>query len=103
MLSPTRRFCRRASSVGQGRREPCTAMSLTLAPTVMQAATEPAIGIFWRVGNSLLIERTVLAQAEPYGDCLTHAGGHYERWTAWQALGGPSLRAAGLPPEIGPS
>jgi hypothetical protein len=32
----------------------------------MQSATEPAVGIFWRVRDSLLIERTALAQAEPY-------------------------------------
>jgi hypothetical protein len=76
-------------------------VSLALAPIAVQAATGPAVGIFWRVGDSLLIERIVLAQAEPYGDCLTHAGGHFERWAAWQALGGPGLRAAGLPLEIG--
>lgn len=66
----------------------------------MQVATKPAVGIFWRMGDSLLIERTPLAQAESYGDYLTHVGGHYEQWTAWQALGGLGLRAAGLPMEI---
>jgi hypothetical protein len=77
------------------------AVSLALTPLSAQAATEPAIGIFWRVGNCLVIDRTTLPQAEPYGDCLTHASGHYERWSAWQALGATGLRAAGLPPEIG--
>jgi hypothetical protein len=24
-----------------------------------------------------------LIDAEPYGDCLTHAHGHYEVWEAW--------------------
>lgn len=78
-------------------------MSLIVAPIALQAPTAPAVGIFWRVADCLVIERSVLAQAEAYGDCLTHAGGHYERWEAWQLLGPAGLRAAGLPTEIGVS
>ena len=63
----------------------------------------PAVGIFWRVADCLVLDRSVLAEAEPYGDCLTHPGGHYERWEAWQALRVPALRAAGLPAEIAES
>ena len=75
-------------------------MSLTLAPTIIQPSTEPAVGIFWRVDAHLLVERTPVALAEPYGDCLTHPGGHYERWEVWQALGLRGLRASGYPERI---
>jgi len=37
--------------------------------------TEPSVGIFWRVGEVLVADRSTLAEAEPYGDCLTHAAG----------------------------
>ena len=69
----------------------------------MQAPTAPAVGIFWRVTDCLVLERSVLAEAEPYGDCLTHAGGHYERWETWRALSASGLRAASLPVEIATS
>ena len=78
-------------------------MSLVLGPRAMQAPTAPAVGIFWRVADCLVLERSVLAEAEPYGDCLTHAGGHYERWEAWRALSAGGLRAASLPVEIAAS
>ncbi|GJE59014.1 hypothetical protein MPOCJGCO_1100 [Methylobacterium trifolii] len=57
----------------------------------------------WRMRDCLIVARTVLAVAEPYGDCLTHADGHYERWEAWQALRATGLRSAGLPAENGVS
>lgn len=31
-----------------------------------------------------MIVSTSLADAEPYGDFLTHPLGHYEVWTRWQ-------------------
>jgi hypothetical protein len=37
------------------------------------------VGIFWRVDDFLVVDRSTLAKAEPYGDCVTHAAGHYER------------------------
>ena len=52
---------------------------------------EGHVGIFWampRAGTRQLITRmTCLAEAEPYGDFLTHPEGHAEVWDAWQALG----------------
>jgi hypothetical protein len=38
-----------------------------------------------------------LDDAERYGDCLTHAAGHYERWQEWQALSEKVLASAGYP------
>lgn len=75
-------------------------MNLTLAPSLAAVPAEPSVGIFWRVGDHLLVERTPLAQAEPYGDCLTHSGGHYERWEVWQGLGAKRLRTEGFPGQI---
>ena len=63
----------------------------------MQAPTAPAVGILWRVADCLVLDRSVLAEAEPYGDCLTHPGGHYERWEAWQTTTVTTgLRASGI-------
>ena len=60
----------------------------------------PSVGIFWRVGDTLVIDRSTLDQAEPYGDCITHAAGHYERWQEWQALGNARLVSSGYPTLI---
>ena len=48
-----------------------------------------SVGIFWGIPEpdgswSILIDATSLAEAEPYGDFLTHPRGHYEVWTQWQ-------------------
>lgn len=48
-----------------------------------------SVGIFWGIPEpdrswTLLIDSTSLAQAEPYGDFLTHPRGHYEVWSQWQ-------------------
>ena len=48
-----------------------------------------SVGIFWSIPEpdgswSILIDATSLAEAEPYGDFLTHPRGHYEVWTQWQ-------------------
>jgi len=53
--------------------------------------------IFWRVNGILVIDRSTLDQAELYGECLTHAAGHYVRWQEWQALRTPRLVALGYP------
>ncbi len=62
------------------------------------------VGIFWAVpdagGTQLVTEATSLADAEPYGDVLTHPNGHYETWSAWQALGPAALARRGLPVAI---
>ena len=48
----------------------------------------------------LVIDRSTLEEAEPYGDRLTHAAGHYERWENWRELGAERLRALGFPDRI---
>ena len=64
------------------------------------AAPTPSVGIFWRVGDHVVVDYSVLDEAEEYGDCLTHATGHYDRWRQWQRLGGRVLLAAGYPKSI---
>jgi hypothetical protein len=75
-------------------------MTITIAPKVALSATQPAVGIFWLVSGILVIDRSTLDKAETYGECLTHAGCHYERWQEWQALGGTSLVSNGYPVAI---
>ena len=75
-------------------------MTIGLAPNAAQSPTPPAVGIFWCVDGIVVIDRSTLKTAEPYGDCLTHAAGHYERWLEWQLLGAPRLRALGFPEAI---
>ena len=48
----------------------------------------------------LVIDRSTVDDAERYGDCITHAAGHYERWQEWQALGVARLAALGYPGRI---
>ena len=64
----------------------------------------PSVGIFWGMpdgGRTVLVtDRTTLARAEPYGDCLTHPRGHHEVWEVWRHLGATALRRCGLPPAI---
>ena len=65
----------------------------------------PCVGIVWGVRDGagplqLVTDRTPLAEAEPYGDCLTHRRGHYEVWEAWRRLGPVDLARRGLPTLI---
>lgn len=63
-----------------------------------------SVGIFWGIPKpdgswTILIDATSLAEAEPYGDFLTHPRGHYEVWSRWQKrravpLSGPSISEA---------
>lgn len=60
------------------------------------------VGFFWFLplgdGNWHLLARTlVLAEAEAYGDCLTHPGGHYDHWEELSARGTAWLQANGIP------
>ena len=71
-------------------------MSLDVAP-VSAVRCVPAVGIFWLIAGTLAIDATALAEAETYGECLTHAAGHHERWEAWRALDGAARRRSGLP------
>lgn len=75
-------------------------MTIRVVPAVGLDPTQPSLGIFWRVAGVLVIDRSLLDVGEPYGDCLTHAAGHYERWENWRALGAERLRATGLPDRI---
>jgi len=75
-------------------------MTIIIAPKAALAPTQPAVGIFWLVNDVLAIDRTTLEDAEPYGDCLTHAAGHYERWQEWQALSDAQRASAGYPDRI---
>jgi hypothetical protein len=62
------------------------------------------VGIFWGVHVDrelrLVVDRTTLAEAEPYGEALTHPRGHFEVWERWQRLGPAGLAKAGLPTAI---
>ncbi len=77
-----------------------TIMPFDVTPASALTATAPAVGIFWRVGDALVIDRSTLGDAEPYGDCITHATGHYERWQEWRTLGSSRLVAKGYPAAI---
>ena len=62
------------------------------------------VGIFWRVptanGPKLVSHVVSLADADEYGDFLTHPTGHYEIWEGWRATGAAALKQIGLPTEI---
>ena len=66
---------------------------------------QASVGLVWAVQDGaepwrLVISRTPLNRAEPYGDALTHPGGHCETWEAWRRLGPAALARRGLPPLI---
>ena len=59
------------------------------------------VGFFWVVSDrsgrdKLLAESLELVEAEPYGNALTHPGGHYDFWEAMKARGPAWLRARNL-------
>jgi hypothetical protein len=60
----------------------------------------PSVGIFWEISGVIVIDCSALHDAEHYGDCITHAKGHYDFWQEWQALGGTALAVAGYPKSI---
>lgn len=53
----------------------------------MTDRVQPQVGIFWLVGERLILDASPLNQAEPYGDCLTHRNSHIDYWTEQQRLG----------------
>ena len=73
---------------------------MKIAPAAAQKNIGLSVGIFWKLDDILLLDRTPLSLAELYGDCLTHPGGHYERWEHWRALGIRQLRTQGYPTLI---
>ena len=69
------------------------------------AAGPPSVGIVWGVRDGtgpllLVTDCTLLSGAEPYGDFLTHPGGHHDVWEGWRRLGPADLARRGLPPLI---
>src|SRR4051812_26554506 len=67
----------------------------------------PCVGIFWGLPpekgerrRRIVVDRSAVAEAETYGDALTHARGHYEVWEEWQRIGPSGLLKQGLPPTI---
>ena len=74
--------------------------SVAVTPNNSAVAAAASVGIFWRVAGVLLVDRSTLDEAETYGDCITHAAGHYERWEEWRALGGARLVSMGYPERI---
>lgn len=54
---------------------------------------EPRVGIFWLLGDRLILDASPLCEAEPYGDCLTHYRSHIDFWAEQQRFGA-------VPPDI---
>ena len=53
----------------------------------MTGRVQPKVGIFWLVGERLILDASPLSEADPYGDCLTHRNSHIDYWTEQQSLG----------------
>jgi hypothetical protein len=75
-------------------------LPLRIAPATLPLIIWRCVGIFWKIEDRLAVARTKVAEAELYGDCLTHTGGHYEQWQRWQTLGVRGLAKEGLPAAI---
>ncbi|MBO1019671.1 hypothetical protein IPV08_06785 [Methylobacterium sp. SD274] len=65
----------------------------------------PSVGIFWGLCEGdgpweLVHAGLPLSEAEPYGDCLTYPGAHYDVWEGWCRLRPAGLRKRGLPAMI---
>jgi hypothetical protein len=75
-------------------------LSVTLGSPSLPAALTPSVGIFWRVSGHVVADFAAVNDAVQYGDCVTHATGHYDLWQQWQALGSKVLVATGLPKSI---
>jgi hypothetical protein len=63
------------------------------------------VGIFWGIPDSrhswvFLTDSSPLAEAEPYGDFLTHPRGHYDVWEKWQKLSATELHRRAIPPTV---
>lgn len=65
----------------------------------------PCVGIVWAMRDGagpvrVVVDCTPLAEAEAYGDFLTHPRGHHEVWEGWRRLGPAGLARRGLPASI---
>jgi len=54
----------------------------------MTDRVQPKVGIFWLIGERLILDASFLSETEAYGDCLTHRNSHIDYWTEQQRLGG---------------
>jgi hypothetical protein len=52
----------------------------------LDSQKQEMVGIFWLVGDHLIIDASPLSEAEPYGDSLTHRNSHIDYWTERQRL-----------------
>jgi hypothetical protein len=48
---------------------------------------EPRVGIFWLVGQRLVIDTMPLSKASKYGDCKIYEGDHISRWSEMEKRG----------------
>jgi hypothetical protein len=63
------------------------------------------VGIYWGIPNPghswhILVDKTSLAEAESYGDFLTHPRGHYDVWNEWQKLNATELAKRAVPEAV---
>jgi hypothetical protein len=63
------------------------------------------VGIYWGIPTPnhswhILVDKTSLADAEPYGDFLTHSRGHLDVWSEWQQLSAADLAKRAIPDAI---
>src|ERR1035437_10557045 len=56
-------------------------------PNKQSAEGQQKVGIFWLIGDRLILDTSPLSDAEAYGDCLTHRNSHIDFWTAQQRFG----------------
>ena len=56
-------------------------------PSEPKVQGQPMVGIFWLLGNRLIVDTSPLSEAEPYGDCLGHEESHDHYWSVQQGLG----------------
>jgi hypothetical protein len=54
---------------------------------------EPRVGIFWLIGQRLIIDTTPVSKAEAYSTASTHPTSHIDYWTRLQ-------RTGAVPPEV---
>jgi|SRR5664280_1594041 hypothetical protein len=48
---------------------------------------EPSVGIFWLIGQRLIIDTTALSEAGRYGDFKIHEGDHVTVWAEMERRG----------------
>ncbi len=73
--------------------------------TSVTTSPPPSVGIFWGLREGagpweLVHAGLPLSEAEPYGDCLTYPGAHFDVWEGWRRLRPAGLRKRGLPTMI---